>query len=58
MGCGTWGKNSIDDNLNYKHFINITKISTVIPGIEPKLKDFFEEYCNKYHPKELKIIDQ
>ena len=54
MGCGTWGKNSIDDNLNYKHFINITKISTVIPGIEPKLKDFFEEYCNKYHPKELK----
>ena len=58
MGCGTWGKNSIDDNLNYKHFINITKISTVIPGIEPKLKDFFEEYCNKHHPKELKNIDQ
>jgi len=58
MGCGTWGKNSIDDNLNYKHFINITKISTVIQGIEPKLKDFFEEYCNKHHPKELKNIDQ
>jgi len=58
MGCGTWGKNSIDDNLNYKHFINITKISTVIPGNEPKLKDFFEEYCNKHHPKELKNIDQ
>ena len=58
MGCGTWGKNSIDDNLNYKHFINITKISTVIPGIEPKLNDFFEEYCNKHHPKELKNIDQ
>jgi len=30
----------------------------VIPGIEPKLKDFFEEYCNKYYPKELKNIDQ
>jgi len=58
MGCGTWGKNSIDDNLNYRHFINITKISTVIPGIEPKLKDFFEEYCDKHHPKELKNIDQ
>ena len=26
MGCGTWQKNSIDNNLNYKHFINITKI--------------------------------
>ena len=30
MGCGTWQKNSIDDNLNYKHFINVTKISTII----------------------------
>ena len=32
MGCGTWGRNSIDDNLNYKHFINITRISTEIAG--------------------------
>ena len=24
MGCGTWAGNSISENLNYKHFINIT----------------------------------
>ena len=30
MGCGTWQKNTIDNNLNYKHFINTTKISTTI----------------------------
>ena len=57
MGCGTWQKNSIDNNLNYKHFINITKISTTIKGNVPKLKDFFEDYCQKYHKKEIKNLD-
>ncbi len=31
MGCGTWGGNSITDNLNYRHFINITHLVTTIP---------------------------
>jgi len=57
MGCGTWQKNSIDNNLNYKHFINITKISTTIKGNEPKLQDFFEEYCQKYHKEEINNLD-
>jgi len=26
MGCGTWGGNSIADNLNYRHFLNITRV--------------------------------
>jgi hypothetical protein len=26
MGCGTWGRNSISDNLNYRHFLNITRV--------------------------------
>jgi len=57
MGCGTWQKNTIDNNLNYKHFINTTKISTTIKGNEPTLKDFFEEYCQKYHKQEIKNLD-
>jgi len=57
MGCGTWQKNTIDNNLNYKHFINTTKISTTIKGNEPKLKDFFEEYCQKYHKEKIKNLD-
>jgi len=57
MGCGTWGGNSIDNNLNYKHFLNTTKISTTIKGNEPKLKDFFEKYCQKYHNEEIKNLD-
>src|SRR5262249_55137727 len=23
MGCGTWGRNSLSENLSYKHFLNI-----------------------------------
>ncbi len=57
MGCGTWQKNSIDDNLNYKHFINVTKISSIIKGNEPKLRDFFEDYCKKYHKEKINNLD-
>ena len=57
MGCGTWQKNSIDNNLNYKHFMNITKISTIIEGTEAKLKDYFHEYCKKYDPDELNNLE-
>ena len=28
MGCGTWGGNSISDNLGYRHFLNITRVVT------------------------------
>lgn len=30
LGCGSWGNNSISENLDYKHLINITRIATVI----------------------------
>ncbi|NYB72761.1 aldehyde dehydrogenase family protein [Sedimentibacter hydroxybenzoicus DSM 7310] len=32
LGCGSWGNNSISENLDYKHFINITRIASVIDG--------------------------
>ena len=57
MGCGTWQKNSIDNNLNYKHFMNVTKISSIIEGTEAQLKDYFEEYCKKYDPDELNNLE-
>lgn len=44
MGCGTWGGNSIDDNFNYKHLINITKVVRTIPVNEPSLEEIFGEY--------------
>ena len=47
MGCGSWGGNSIDDNLHWKHFLNVTKIVNEIPNEEPLLEDIFEKYWSK-----------
>ena len=50
MGCGTWGGNSITENLNYRHFLNITHLSTEIPEDKPSEKSLFGQYLQKYHP--------
>jgi sulfoacetaldehyde dehydrogenase len=48
MGCGTWGGNSITDNLNYRHFLNITHLVTAIPEDKPSEEDLFGAYWKKY----------
>ena len=48
MGCGTWGENTISDNLNYRHFLNTTRISRVIPNNEPTEESLFGGYRAKY----------
>ena len=49
MGCGTWGGNSFSDNLNYKHFMNITRIVRPIAAREPSVDDIFGDYLKKHH---------
>ena len=44
MGCGSWGGNSIDDNLNYRHFMNITKVVEPIPEVVPSVDGLFADY--------------
>ena len=44
MGCGSWGGNSIDSNLHYRHFMNITRVVRPIKSREPLLDDVFGEY--------------
>ena len=48
MGCGTWGGNSITDNLNYTNFINITHLVTTIPEDKPSEEQLFGAYWKKY----------
>ncbi|MBK5263032.1 MAG: aldehyde dehydrogenase family protein [Peptostreptococcaceae bacterium] len=31
LGCGSWGHNSISENLDYKHLINISRIAYFMP---------------------------
>ena len=48
MGCGTWGRNNFSDNMNYRHYLNITRISRRIAPREPALEEIFGEHFRKY----------
>ena len=51
MGCGTWGKNNFSENMNYRHYLNITRISRPIPERVPSELDIFGSYFDKFgHP--------
>ncbi|MEC8109631.1 MAG: aldehyde dehydrogenase family protein [Pseudomonadota bacterium] len=44
MGCGSWGGNSIDDNLNWTHFVNCVRIARQIEPVEPTVEEVFADY--------------
>ena len=48
MGCGTWGGNSITENLNYMNFLNITHLVTTIPEDRPSEEALFGSFWEKY----------
>ena len=48
MGCGTWAGNTISENLNYRHFINITHLVTTIPEDKPSEEALFGNHWTKY----------
>ncbi|HEX7465092.1 MAG TPA: aldehyde dehydrogenase family protein [Usitatibacter sp.] len=48
MGCGTWGRNNFSDNLNYRHYLNITRIVRRIPESVPAEDAIFGGYFQKY----------
>lgn len=48
MGCGSWQKNSISENLNYRHFLNITHLVTPIPEDKPSEEELFGPHWTKY----------
>ena len=52
MGCGTWAGNSISENLNINHFINITHLVRTIEPDEPDEAELFADHwaLTGYHP--------
>jgi sulfoacetaldehyde dehydrogenase len=48
MGCGTWQANAFADNLNWRHFVNITHLVTTIPEDKPSEEALFGAYWKKY----------
>jgi sulfoacetaldehyde dehydrogenase len=48
MGCGTWGKNNFSENMNYRYYLNITRVVRPIPEIVPKVEDLLKEYFERF----------
>jgi sulfoacetaldehyde dehydrogenase len=48
MGCGTWGRNNFSDNMNYRHYLNITRISRPLPERVPSEDEIFGAFFGKF----------
>jgi sulfoacetaldehyde dehydrogenase len=48
MGCGTWGGNNFSDNMNYRHYLNITRVSRPITETVPGEDEIFGSYFARY----------
>jgi sulfoacetaldehyde dehydrogenase len=48
LGCGSWGGNSTTENINWKHFLNVTWVSYPIPAVIPDPEVLFAPHFKKY----------
>lgn len=48
LGCGTWGGNITTENINYKHFLNITYVSEWFPPVKPEDNEIWGEFHSKF----------
>ncbi|MBL8325707.1 MAG: aldehyde dehydrogenase family protein [Rubrivivax sp.] len=48
MGCGTWGRNNFSDNLNYRHYLNITRVSVPIAERVPTEAEIFGAFFARH----------
>jgi len=48
LSCGTWGNNSTTENINARHFVNLTWVSRPIPPKRINEKELFSEHWNKF----------
>lgn len=49
LGCGTWGNNSTNENINWRHLINVTWVSKPLatPKVIPSDEELFGDVINK-----------
>ena len=48
LASGTWGGNSTSDNITYKHFLNITRLSRPISATPPTEEELFGDYWENF----------
>jgi len=47
LGCGSWGGNITTENINYKHFLNVTWLSEYFEPQRPTDEEIFGSYLKK-----------
>jgi sulfoacetaldehyde dehydrogenase len=47
MGCGTWGRNNFSGNLNFRHYLNITRIAYPIAEHVPEVDELLGAYFGR-----------
>ncbi len=52
LGCGTWGGNITTENINYRHFLNITWLSEPITPQKPTDEEMWGDFWRKYGKQE------
>jgi len=48
LGCGTWGGNIVNENVHWKHFLNMTWVSMPIAPVVPDENKIFGEHWLKF----------
>lgn len=48
LGCGTWGGNITTENINYRHFLNVTWVSEPLPPAKPTDEEMWGNFWSKY----------
>ena len=48
LGCGTWAGNMTSDNIDWRHFLNYTVVTTPIPERIPTEEELFGPYLKKW----------
>jgi sulfoacetaldehyde dehydrogenase len=48
LGCGSWGGNITTENINFKHFINVTWVADYFEPQRPSDEEIFGDYFKKF----------
>ncbi len=48
MGCGSWGGNSISENMNFRHYLNTVRVVSKIPPQEVSPEDLLSDFWSRY----------
>lgn len=48
MGCGSWGSNSISENMSYRHYLNTVRVVRRIPAQEASPEELLGDYWARH----------